>query len=99
MSKAARIRELYAKGVGCTEIARIIGCRPEYARVCAQQRVHKGKSNSDKRYLSDPDVAERRRKWRREYSKWRYHTDPSFRRRHLAAKRRYAARMREEARA
>lgn len=33
ISKAQRIRKLYAQGKTCNEIAEIVGCLPEYARV------------------------------------------------------------------
>lgn len=55
MSKAARIRELYAQGKTCKEIAGIIGCKVEYARICAQQRGTKAAgpsaSSADAKYL------------------------------------------------
>ena len=50
ISKAQRIRALYAQGKTCNEIAEIVGCRPEYARVCAQQRVGGADSNADTAY-------------------------------------------------
>ena len=50
ISKAQRIRALYAQGKTCREIADIVGCRPEYARVCAQQRVGGADSNADTAY-------------------------------------------------
>ena len=50
ISKAQRIRALYAQGKTCNEIAEIVGCRPEYVRVCAQQRVAGANSNADNAY-------------------------------------------------
>lgn len=38
MTKAARIRELYAQGKSTSAIAEIVGCSAGYVRVCARQR-------------------------------------------------------------
>lgn len=51
ISKAQRIRKLYAAGKTCNEIAQIVGCLPEYARVCAQQRRKGRLSRADEAYL------------------------------------------------
>lgn len=51
VSKAQRIRKLYAQGKNCNEIAEIVGCLPEYARVCAQQRSRGQLSRADEAYL------------------------------------------------
>ena len=50
-SKAARIRALYAQGKSTGEISEIVGCRIEYVRVAARQRVEVGPSEIDRRYL------------------------------------------------
>lgn len=98
MSKAARIRELYAKGKTCGEIAQIVGCRVEYARVCAQQRRGEGgRSQSDERYYAKSENRDRRRTWCRNYTRNRYQNDPEFRARHQATRARYEARKRQEA--
>ena len=94
MTKAQRIRELYAQGKTCGEIAALIGCRVEYARVCAQQRA-KGESRADKNWKVN--AADHIRRQRREKWRWRYATDPVFRERHKATKARYyhQAKLRE----
>lgn len=51
VSKAQRIRALYAQGKTCNEIADIVGCLPEYARVCAQQRRRGALSKADEAYM------------------------------------------------
>lgn len=55
MSKAQRIRELYAHGYSIKQVAEIVGCRDSYVRTCARQRVLEGgRSIADIRYeLSD----------------------------------------------
>lgn len=76
MSKAQRIRDLYAQRKTCGEIAKIIGCRVEYARVCAQQRGTKaidGRSKAEWAYI-----------------KKRYGTDDWAEGLRLAARARYA---------
>lgn len=77
MTKADRIRALYAEGRTIKQIAEIVGCREEYARVCAQQRVNGRYSAADVRYA--PEKAARQ--------SWRYKTDPEFRARRNAASR------------
>lgn len=52
MSKAQRIRALYAQGKSTREIADEIGCADSYVRVCARQRVPGG---------NDPEENRRRR--------------------------------------
>lgn len=49
-TKADRIRKLYAAGFSVQEVARIVGCRDEYVRVCARQRADGRRSEIDKRY-------------------------------------------------
>jgi len=39
MTKADRIRTLYAAGKDSKEIAELVGCHPDYVRVAARQRV------------------------------------------------------------
>lgn len=51
MTKAERIRELYAKGLSTREIADTVGCLTSYVRVCARQRAESGTSKIDARYL------------------------------------------------
>jgi DNA invertase Pin-like site-specific DNA recombinase len=89
MSKAERIRKLFAKGKSTTEIAKIVGCTTTYARVCARQRIN-GQSVWDKAYNTSDKEKERRAKLFRE----RYHGDPKFRADFLEAarRRRYEAR-------
>jgi uncharacterized protein YjcR len=63
MSKAARIRELYAQGYETREIADLVGCSPEYVRVAGRQR-RDGKSVAQIAYeASHPDYIERRNGW------------------------------------
>lgn len=50
MTKAQRIRELYAKGYTPPEIAKIVGCLDSYARVCARQRVGGSQCSADVKY-------------------------------------------------
>lgn len=50
MTKAERIRTLYAAGKSIREIADIIGCSDSYVRVAARQRTN-GSSKHDRAYL------------------------------------------------
>jgi hypothetical protein len=51
MTKAERIRKLYADGfLSVKEIAALVGCRPEYVRVSARQRAGGRRSTSDQNY-------------------------------------------------
>lgn len=98
MSKAARIRELYADGKTTAVIATIVGCRPEYVRVAGRQRKD-GMSKSDVKWLMSayPEARTLREAvnlkrqafhaanphYARDYFKKRYHGDPAFRLRWL----------------
>ena len=87
MSMAREIRALVAEHGDWTtkQIAAIVGCRPEYVRVCARQRnTASGRSAIDDRYHQKfikengcaPDT-------------YRYRTDPTYRARRLACFRRW----------
>lgn len=73
MTKAARIRALYAEGHTVKMIAEVVGCRQEYVRVCAQQRVG-GPSKADRTYQPEKRAREA----------WRYQNDPDYRARRNA---------------
>lgn len=88
-SKAARIRELYAQGLGTAEIAKVVGCKPEYVRVAGRQRKD-GPSPHDKRWHG----GEPYRAWARQYQSQRWATDPEYRRRNNEASARYRAKNR-----
>lgn len=63
MSKAARIRELYAQGLGTGEIADLVGCKKEYVRVAGRQR-RDGKSVAQIAYeAANPDYVKRCNDW------------------------------------
>ena len=51
-TKAAQIMELYDGVRSTSEIAKIVGCLPEYVRVVVRQRKGAGVSEIDKRYFS-----------------------------------------------
>jgi len=80
MTKADEIRAIVAEhsSLTTTEIADIVGCLPEYVRVCARQRVE-GASDIDRRY---------REKFHAKHGltpfAHRYRTDPDFRKQSLA---------------
>lgn len=82
MTKADKIRELYALGWATSKIAAEVGCRVEYVRVCAQQRRDGRMSRADRKYLPTAN----------EVRKNRYATDPSARHRRLATNARSRAR-------
>lgn len=84
MSKAARIRALYAEGRSTREIAAIVGCRPEYVRVAGRQRKH-GPAPADQRYRVSPKG---QASLEARYQKFiqRYRSDPEFRKRLNARK-------------
>ena len=82
MSMAGEIRSIVAENTSLTtgDIAEIVGCSPEYVRVCARQRITaSGRSAIDDRYYAkfvkehgcSPDT-------------YRYRTDPTYRARRLA---------------
>lgn len=50
MTKASKIRSLYYAGLSIKDIAAEVGCRPEYVRVVARQRMGGGVSHVDRRY-------------------------------------------------
>jgi hypothetical protein len=100
MSKAARIRELHAKGLPDKAIAAKVGCSKEYVRVAARQRVLEGgRSEADQRYYGTH--ADQMKTWKREYmlayQRERYANDPEFRRRRLEASAKCKKRARERA--
>ena len=66
MSKAARIRELLAKGKAVREVAEVVGCSPEYVRVAGRQRT-KSANDPERRWAR----TKRGRQWTRDYQKWR----------------------------
>ncbi len=53
MTKAAKIREMYAAGRSVNDIAEIVECLPEYVRVVARQRTYRGQSAADRKYRGD----------------------------------------------
>jgi hypothetical protein len=64
MTKADRIRALYAEGLSTSEIAEEVECLPEYVRVVARQRKNSGTSEIDRRYLrSTLGQATVRKRW------------------------------------
>lgn len=72
-SKAARIRELYERGLGSAEIAKRVGCKQEYVRVAGRQRnAPGGKSAAQIKYeAANPDYVERRtRKFAEDRTRW-----------------------------
>ncbi len=78
MSKAARIRELLAKGLAPAAITAEVGCRPEYVQSVKQRLRAGGKRPCDMRWQnSDAYKASRAAYWRQ-----RYATDPEFARIH-----------------
>lgn len=106
MTKAEKIRALYAKDNKTTgEIAKIVGCGPEYVRVVARQRVDRGKSESDKRYIlrrfGDWSAYWRYMNEGRDkeavaaYRAKRWREDPEYRRRKYERTARWHARKRE----
>ena len=50
MSKAQKIRDLYAQGLSTAQIAKRVGCSDSYVRVCARQRVNGKASDHDRAY-------------------------------------------------
>ncbi len=54
MTKAAEILSLYDGARSTREIAKIVGCLPEYVRVVARQRRGAGVSEIDVRYRTSP---------------------------------------------
>ena len=82
MTKADRIRTLYKLGWSVKEIAREVGCRDGYVRVCARQRADGSMSVTDKRYFhaNREKVLAKNRRWVE-----RYRTDAEFRQRAIAA--------------
>ena len=93
VSKAQKIRALYAEGKTCNEIAQIVGCLPEYARVCAQQRG-KGHwySKADATYELRRNGGKTFKEARRIGRKKRYQTDAVYRKRHIDKCAEYRAR-------
>ncbi len=51
MTKAARIRTLYVLRISVRNIAKLVGCSPEYVRVCARQRLEGKPSHADINYM------------------------------------------------
>lgn len=50
-TKAAEIMRLYAEGLSTSEIAKAVGCKPEYVRVVARQRKNgHGYSKAERTY-------------------------------------------------
>ena len=96
MTKAQQILELYEQGHTTRVIAGIVygidddasqtewDRRLAYVRVVARQRVGRGRSEIDRRYkeANRPAINAYQRVW----AKVKYHADPVWRERHLAAK-------------
>lgn len=91
MTKAARILDLYAKGLSTREIGEVVGCRPEYVRVVARQRMGTSASEIDKRYLSSSLGRLVRSEFVRKY----YWANPEYRRKSLERKRALSAKRRQ----
>jgi uncharacterized protein YjcR len=105
MSKAARIRELYAQGFSVREIADKVGCSPEYVRIAARQRAGGSHSEGDKRWraanpgkmaarvrerlATDPEYRQRRNEYKDRWLRSRLQNDPEYRERHLAYRRKW----------
>lgn len=89
-SKAARIRRMLAEGMGSGEIAKAVGCMPDYVRVVRQRQEGGGARKCDR--AVDP---EKRRAWHRRRYHERYQHDPEYRRKHIEAAR--ANRQRKKA--
>ena len=92
-SKASRIREFYAQGLGTAEIASIVGCKPEYVRVAGRQRKEGSNSVADvawrtKTFGSNEAywkaTNERTKDRRAAYYRKKYWGDPAYRAQHLA---------------
>ena len=98
-TKAQRIRVLWEKFPDTWDKTRLIadkaGCSTAYVRVVTRQRVDGGMSRFDRAY----QATEAYREYQRAYHKTRYHTDPEFRARKLAARQSLRRRNRQEAHA
>lgn len=77
MTKADRIRTLYAKGHTVAAIAKRVGCTDSYVRVCARQRAE-GAATADlnyrvkiKRWYAQGDRVIARRVWKETYHRLR----------------------------
>lgn len=80
MTKKERILQLYKTGKYTTrQIADIVDCDIAYVRVAARQRKERGRSEIDQRYMESGGNDRRKARF-----KERYHSDPEFRRRHIA---------------
>ena len=95
MSKAAKIKQLYAQGMSVAQIAEIIGCDPAYVRVCARQRIIGGMSVHDIAWQRTDAYLKIKRERRLE----RYWSDPEFRQRTIEAQRRSRSKQKSMARA
>ena len=92
MSKAARIRELYAHGLSTREIAERVGCRTEYVRTAARQRAN-GPSIHDRAWWS----SEASKQSKRDYCRERRRSDPQYVEARRESNRRWRERKRLEA--
>ena len=79
VTKAQRILDLYDGKRTTTEIAKIVGCLPEYVRVVARQREGGRSSKSDRKYRTSPKGMKKKKAYERKH----YHEDPAFREKHL----------------
>lgn len=104
-SKASRIRELYAQGLGTAEIAQLVGCSKEYVRVAGRQRKDGSNSPADvawrtKTFGSNEAywkaTNERTKDQRAAYYRKRYWGDPEYRAQHIARCKERYRRMRLE---
>jgi len=84
MTKAEHILSLYDGKRSTSDIAAIVGCRPEYVRVVARQRKGTGYSDIDRRYVSSTLFRSTRRARYRERM-----ADPKFREQRLKEMRDY----------
>lgn len=82
MSKSQRILELYDGKRLPSEIAAIVGCRPEYVRVVARQRKGNSRSEADLRYWASAGGKKTKRRLqakRAREKKQRYWADAAYR--------------------
>lgn len=101
-TKVDRIEQLLRAGaLSRAEIAKVVGCKPDYVRAVYQRKIVG--SDAGKRYRDkmrqDPTWVDNYRRMRREQFRHRYHTDPEFRERQLASVRECARRRRAAAHA
>ena len=93
ISKADRIRSLLKQGYSTKVIADIVGCRDEYVRAVRQRTDEDGNPITGKACLAWQHANREKRRLR---NKERYHTDPEYRARSLAASKRWHRQKRQQ---